>query len=145
MSLFKRQRGAVLFVSLIMLVILTLFVLSAVSLTSGTLKVVGNMQNQMMVESDAQAAIEQVLSVPSNFEIPVPTPAPTTVNYTNVTVTKPVCLDAVQATGYGVTIQLVPEDTYWEVSATANDPVTAAQAEITQGLKIRLTAGNCGL
>ena len=144
MSLFKRQRGAVLIVSLIMLVILTLFVLSAVSLTSGTLKVVGNMQNQMVVESDAQAAIEQVLSVPGNFDIPVPTPAPTTVNYTNVTVSKPVCLDAVPATGYGVTIQLVPEDTYWEVSATANDPVTAAQAEITQGLRIRLTAGNCG-
>ena len=145
MSLFKRQRGAVLFVSLIMLVILTLFVLSAVSLTSGTLKVAGNMQNQMMVESDTQAAIEQVLNVPSNFEIPVPTPAVATVNYTVVTVGKPVCLDAVPATGYGVTIALVPEDTYWEVSATANDPVTAAQAQITQGVRIRLTAGNCGL
>ena len=86
MSLFKRQRGAVLIVSLIMLVILTLFVLSAVSLTSGTLKVVGNMQNQMVVESDAQAAIEQVLNVPSNFVIPVPIPVAARINYTNVIV-----------------------------------------------------------
>src|SRR5687767_1480773 len=58
------QRGATLVIGLIMLVVITLLVTSAFTLSSSNLKSVGNMQNRNESIAAANKAVEQVLSSP---------------------------------------------------------------------------------
>lgn len=67
----RGQRGATLLISLIMLVVLTLFAISAINLSTTNLSIVGNMQARMEVEAAGKQAIEQVLSSAANFLTPV--------------------------------------------------------------------------
>jgi len=61
------QRGATLLISLIMLVVLTLFALSAIRMSNTNLGIVGNMQARMEAQAAGQQAIEQVMSSAANF------------------------------------------------------------------------------
>jgi Tfp pilus assembly protein PilX len=60
----QRERGATLVVALIMLVLLTLFALSAMNTGTNNLKIVGNMQSRAEAMSAAQEAVETVISTP---------------------------------------------------------------------------------
>lgn len=60
----SRQRGATLVIALIMLVLLTLFALSAMNTGTSNLKIVGNMQSRTEAMSAAQEAVETVISTP---------------------------------------------------------------------------------
>jgi hypothetical protein len=62
MNMQPKQSGATLVVSLIMLVILTLLVVSAIRFSNTNLKIAGNMQVQAESTAAAQQAIEQVIS-----------------------------------------------------------------------------------
>lgn len=89
------QRGATLVVALVMLVLMTLLAVSAINLSTGNLKMIGNMQYQQEATSAAQVAINQVLSRAEYFTKPSTTPGQIMVSvngqpYT-VQVTKP-CL-----------------------------------------------------
>ena len=57
-----RQRGATLLVGLVMLVILTLFALSAFQTSTTNLKTTGNMQAREEAQNAAQQVIDQVIS-----------------------------------------------------------------------------------
>lgn len=141
-SAIKRQRGATLIITLIMLVILTLFAVSGFNLSSVNLKIVGNFQQQKALEAIAQQAIEQVISSPSGFNL---TPAASTVNVGgySVAVSAPRCNYTAPAKGYTIKVgELTPEDTDWEFRASVSDPL-GAQVAIVQGVSIRLLAGNC--
>lgn len=65
MSIRDKQRGATLIIGLVMLVVLTLLVISAIRSSNTNLRIVGNMQMQEEVFTAAQQATEQVIS--SNF------------------------------------------------------------------------------
>lgn len=73
----RRQQGATLLVAMIMLVVLMLFVVSAMNTATTNLKVVGNMQAKNEALTAAQEAIEttlsqtQFISTPANA-VPVP-------------------------------------------------------------------------
>lgn len=147
----QHQRGATLLVSLVMLVVLTLFAVSGFNLSSVNLRIVANFQQQKEIEAAAQQAIEQLISTSSAFSL---TPAASTVCVNgaagtclgghNVSLTAPVCNYAITARGYTKKIgELTPEDTDWEVRASATDAVTGANAVVVQGVRIRLLAGNC--
>jgi len=94
------QRGAALFVSLVMLVVITLFVVSAINMSTVNLRITANTQAKQEAVAAAQQAIEQVIS--KNFTTN-PQPASITVNLHNdqsktdytVAVAKPACLNAV--------------------------------------------------
>jgi hypothetical protein len=58
----KTQSGATLVITLIMLVLLTLFAVSAVGLSASTAKVVGNMQAKKVTDAMAQRVVDQVIS-----------------------------------------------------------------------------------
>lgn len=77
---FASQRGATLVVALVMLVLMTLLAVSAINLSSGNLKMVGNMQYQQEATSAAQVAVNQVLSRASYLTQPASTPGSITVN-----------------------------------------------------------------
>lgn len=93
------QRGATLTIALIMLVMLTLFVLASINMSSMNFRVMGNEQSRNEALAAAQQGIEQVAS--TNFPA---APVATTVNvdvngdgtadYT-VAVAKPVCQNAI--------------------------------------------------
>ena len=139
----KRQRGATLLVSLIMLVVLTLFAVSAFNLSSVNLKIAGNYQDQKEMEAIAQQAIEQVISTPTAFNI-APATQTITISGRNVAITKPKCNYYATAKGYTKKIgEVTPEDTDWEIRASVADATTGAQAAIVQGVRIRLLPGNC--
>lgn len=59
-----RERGATLVIALMMLVLLTLFALSAMNTGTSNLKIVGNMQSRAEAMSAAQEAVETVISSP---------------------------------------------------------------------------------
>jgi len=155
----RNQQGATLLVTLIMLVVLTLFAVTGFNLTSVNLKIVGNFQQQKDVESVVQDALERVLSTVSLFATPAPTclpsgsaPLPTacvsdctscTAN-TDVLIERPQCNYSTAATGYTKKLgELTPEDTHWQVRASYTDPLTKASAAVVQGVAVRMLAGNC--
>ncbi|HUP29610.1 MAG TPA: PilX N-terminal domain-containing pilus assembly protein [Usitatibacter sp.] len=58
----SRQQGATLMIALIMLIMLTLFAVSAMNTSTTNLRVVGNMQAQAEALASSQSAIEAVIS-----------------------------------------------------------------------------------
>lgn len=137
----NRQRGAVLLVSLVILMILTLFVVSSANLSSSDLRIIGNFQSTMTLGQDAQQAIEQVLSSVNNFTAPAAHTI--TVNGHPVAVSAPTCLGTTPATGYTAVNSITLYDTNWQVTATATDARTGASATISQGVRIRLPTNFC--
>ena len=148
-----RQQGATLVIALIMLVIITLFAVTMVRLSNSSMQVVGNMQVQRSLEATAQQAIENKISTVTFFNDAVDgvgqfassaTSVVSSVNATNVTIQKPVCVAKRVASGYGLGGgALTPQDNVFEVKATATDSVTGASVELVQGFKIRMAAETC--
>lgn len=141
----RRNQGATLFVVLIMLVVLTLFAVSVITLSNLNAKAVGNMQFRKAVDIVAQSAIEQVISSSANFYSPSAAPAiaANTTQGMNVTVSNRVCVASQAATGYSLAQQIVPEDDFWEFQVTVSDPVSGGSAVVHQGIKMRMLANNC--
>jgi hypothetical protein len=67
----RRQRGATLIVTLIMLIMLTLFAISAMNTSTTNLQVVGNMQTRHEGLRATQEAIEAVISTPRFLATPL--------------------------------------------------------------------------
>src|SRR6185437_12082735 len=91
------QQGATLTIAMIMLVLLTLFVLAAINMSSINFRVMSNEQARNEAIDASQQAIEQVMS--TNFPLnpqaaTVAVVANSAVTY-NVAVDKPVCLNSV--------------------------------------------------
>lgn len=136
------QRGATLLVSLIMLVVITMFAVTGINLTSVNLRIVGNAQIQRMLEAAVQEAIEQQISNPAAFSTTAVVMT-ATIDGFNVTVTAPGCKYYTVAGGYSRTQDIAPEFTYWDFQATATDVLSGATVTIHQGAKVPLPAGNC--
>jgi Tfp pilus assembly protein PilX len=153
----SRQRGLAMVIGMIMLVLLTLLVVSAINSSSVNLRITGNMQAQDEARAMAQQAIERVLGVKANF-YPTPTAQAATNYYVDnnstgnavysVSVAAPVCKGAAkQFPGRtvdcinGARAGLFCWDTLWEVVATATDTKTGVRQVITQGVAIPFEPG----
>lgn len=146
MAIRQDQRGVVLVVSLIMLVILTLLVVASVKLSTTNLKIVGNEQAVKAMEAAAQQAIETTVQN-INFSAPVvSTPVtvnPGTTNAASVAIAVPECLGSVSVAGNTIVIGAIPggvQTTYWDVQATVTDNATGATVEFHQGIRTDLLA-----
>jgi len=144
---YNNQRGATLFVALIFLLIMTLFAVSSINMSTVNLRIIGNMQAIKQMDAAAQDAIEQMLSNSNNFGPAVAaTSVTSTVSGTDFTVavTEPICVDSRVATGYSAVVDsIIPEDNTWEIVASVTDNVTGASSTIHQGVEMRMLAGNC--
>jgi len=138
----RSQRGATLVVVLIMLVILTLFGISAINLSGSNLKVVGNMQARKQTEAVALQEVEAVMNSLSYFTTPLTTPTTTANNYERK-ISFRVCLYSAAASGYSAVQPIVPEDNQWDFYVTVTDNLSGARARIWQGAKIRMLANSC--
>lgn len=146
-----RQRGATLIIGLIMLVLITLIVVNAFTLSSSNLKSVGNMQVREEAVAAANQAVERLISSPftnslgaQSFTVDINKDG--TDDYT-VAVAVPSCIRALQATA------AAPSDvemgaamssgstwnTEWDIDATVTDPASGASVRVRQGVRVLLT------
>jgi len=150
------QRGVTLFVGMIMLVLITLMVTTAFTLSNTNLKAVGNMQAKDEAIAAANMAIEQVLSSPFTDtpvaeEINVDINNDGTTDYV-VSIVKPVCIRASIYTTNAAVISSVtlgaamsPTATFdwstlWEIEAKVNDARSGAKTTVRTGTQVLLPA-----
>lgn len=139
----NRQRGATLLVGLIVLVIMTLVVISAIRTSSTDLRIVGNVQIEEEAVTAAQQGIEEVLSNP-NFTLTPPTSRQIN-GYTVVFTPAPQCLRYEKALK---TDPGLPEEclgsagltlcywTVWDIAAEATSNVSGAKSTVHQGVRL---------
>jgi len=138
-----RQRGAVLYTALILLVAVMVLAVTMFGVSRTNLQIVRNDQSEQQRIALAQRAVEQVLSDPNNFASPT-----AAINVANtadmqVNVSNRVCLRFATATGYSAVTGTAPIDTVWSFTVTVIDPLTGGSTVMTQGTKLRMLAGNC--
>lgn len=150
------QRGVTLFVGMIMLVLITLMVTTAFTLSNTNLKAVGNMQAKDEAIAAANVAIEQVLSspftdTPTAEEINVDINNDGTTDYV-VSIAKPHCIRASIYTTNAAVISSVtlgaamsPTTTFdwstlWEIEAKVHDPRSGAETTVRTGTRVLLQA-----
>lgn len=163
-----KQRGAVLIVSLLLLIVMTVLGVSAINMTSTDLRIAENTQQQMEAETAVQEAIEQVMSYFENFDIneygygydsnPTVTvngvktqldSSTLAINGRNVVVQSRVCLGARHVEGDSIREKTSTGDSpgkyikIWEIEASHSDPVSGAQVTLHQGVKLRMLSDKC--
>jgi Tfp pilus assembly protein PilX len=145
------QRGATLIIGLIMIVVISLIVINAFTLSSSNFKSVANMQIRDEATAAANQAVEQVISsdftsTPVAQIITVDVNKDDTPDY-SVAVAVPTCIRATQAT------TAAPSDvelgaamsagstwnTDWDLDATVTDAATGAQVRVRQGVRVLLS------
>lgn len=145
------QRGATLFVGLIILVLMTLIAVSAFTISSSNQKAVANMQYKYASIAAANQAIEQVIGSPFTDA-----PAAETIlidsnndgitDYT-VQIAKPTCVRvAIDSSAILSSVQLSTSMastanflTLWEIEAVVNDPISGANTTVRSGVRVVLT------
>ena len=133
-----RERGATLIITLVMLVLLTMFAVSAITLSSSTSKIVGNMQAKKTTDAIAQRVVDQVISeglFGDKRLVPV-TPSWTPAGVT-IQVTERHCKAFTQTL-------LDPQtgSATWEFDVCVRDSFTGSKSYIRQGVSVKtLTAG----
>lgn len=145
------QRGATLIIGLIMIVLITLIVVNAFTLSSSNLKSVGNMQVHDEAVAAANQAIELVVS--SSFtDAPVAQSINVDINKDGTTdyvvaLDAPTCIRAAAASaaapsdvelGAGLSVAST-WNTDWEISATVTDVASGAVVRVHQGVRVLLS------
>lgn len=150
-----RQCGAVLVVGLIMLVLITVMVTSAFTLSTTNLQSVGNMQFRDEAVAAANKATEQVLSspftsAPAAQSIDVDLNNDGTNDY-EVDFDVPACISdseivlsgaAPSSITLGSSFAVAGSTFYhtvWDISARVTDPVSGASVHVRQGVRVLLT------
>jgi Tfp pilus assembly protein PilX len=158
-----RQGGAVLIVSLIMLMLITMFVVIAYKFSSTNLKSVNNMQTRAEAISAANNAMEQVIgswdfsTPPSADQINVDIDNNGSNDYV-VNIAAPVCVKAVAVSTPSAADSECPTNAegltvcapataniynvLWELDATATG-TTGTKVRVRQGISISLTQDQC--
>lgn len=144
----RAQRGVVLIVGLVMLLLVTLMVSSAFSLSTGSQDAVSNQQWRSQALAAADVALEQVISGAFSLN-PVAQTVGVDLNQDNVdeylvAVSKPVCESATLAEAAAPSSVTLPgiSNSTWNVvfamQSSVQDPVTGANARIRSGVRVLL-------
>lgn len=145
-TLLNHQRGATLIVGLVMLVLLTIMVSSAFTLSTINTKAVGNQQVREEAVAAADAALELVLSEPAFYT--VTSARSEAIDFGGKTYT--VNIAAPQCTSYrqaastaasSITLPILSSttwDTSWELVATVADIASGAGITVRSGVRVRL-------
>jgi len=140
------QRGAALVVGLIMLVLITIMLITALNLGTSSFRSVGNMQFRNEAIAAANVAIQERLS--SEFK-DVPASSESKVNVGGneyVVEVTPICVAAEQvftarksSVKLGAAMSASPVwSTTWDIGAVVNDPRTGASVEVHAGSRVQL-------
>jgi Tfp pilus assembly protein PilX len=136
------QRGSTLIIALILLVIVTLFGISAISSSIVNLRISRNVQLAAEAQSAAQRVIDAKISDPATFNTPASAGSTTTVDATGASNTysvvfdQPACYSLRPIPGYSYSISgQAPKNLHWRLQATATDAATGASVQIRQGMQ----------
>jgi Tfp pilus assembly protein PilX len=151
----RSQRGAALFVALIMLVLTTVMVASAFSVTMVNTRSVGNMQTRTEAVAAANRAIEQVMASPFSDD---PTAETIAVDLDNdgtpeydVDFAEPTCVSATQIAAaspppssltLGSAFTTAASSFYrsvWDLDATVTHQASGTSVHVRQGVRVLLT------
>ena len=143
-----RERGATLVVALIMLLLFTLLVSGAFTLSTVNLKAVGNMQAREEALAAANSAIETLLALnfvgAAKLNMPVDINNDGTEDYW-VAIPAPVCIrvSAAESTApSSVNLPGLSSDTWntvWNIEGTATDTSSGTSVKVRQGVRVLLT------
>lgn len=149
------QRGITLFVGLIMMVLITLMVTTAFTLSNTNLKSVGNMQSRDEAIAAANMAIEEVLSsllTTASLTPPAAQTIPVDINNDGnndyvVSIVKPVCIRAsidtaaaLSSVNLGAAMSSASSwNTLWDIEAIVDDAKTGAKTTVRTGTRVLLT------
>lgn len=168
MQLEGRERGVVLLVSLIMLIVLTLIVVTSSNIVQANLKVVHNLESREMVRFAAMAAVEEALSSgrfttnPQSMFLESCEEANRKcydyngdgVNDVTVDMAVPTCVIVTPIRNDELDVFNSPDEascflppavysmcanSVWELQATARDELTGAEVSIRQGVSVLTT------
>jgi Tfp pilus assembly protein PilV len=145
----QSQRGAALVVGLIMLVLVTVMMLAALTLSTSGFRSVSNMQFREEAIAAANRAIDQVISSPFALS-----PEAETIlvdidndgdNDYSVDIDTPVCISAAQAFGADPSSEGLPPsmtvsstwNTVWDIRATVNPDENAGGASVVVRAGVR--------
>ncbi len=145
----NRQRGAALVVSLIMLVLITLLVITALNLGSANFRAVSNTQFRDQAIAAANAAIQTRIG--STFDAaPVMTRVPVDIDNDGTTdylvAVTPTCISAAVADSAAQSSVKLPAqmslastwNTVWDVAAAVTDEDTGATVNVRAGVRVLL-------
>jgi Tfp pilus assembly protein PilX len=143
------QKGVTLVVGLIMLVMITLLMASAFTLSSSNLKSVGNMQVREEAVAAANHAIERLISSPFTNALGKQTYT-VDINHDGkddytVDIAVPVCTRALQATSEkpsDVELEMSSGSTWntdWDIDATVTDAASGSSIRVRQGVRVLLS------
>ena len=140
-------------VAMVLLIMITLFAISAIRSSTTELQIVGNAQVRKELAAAAQEGIENRINSVTDFNNVIAGAPVAAASYPlqggryDVAVSPPKCLQAVPIAGNSLVNSGVgaSDTTYWEVVATVTDTNTGATMETTQGLKMRMPANSCPL
>jgi len=148
-----RQSGVVLVISLILLATLSLLAVTALHVSTSQLRVIANMQTDLLLEALTQAELDKLAANPALFQAYTCDPAPGNgvpgdwlepfVADFILDVDEPRCLDARAVQGSSALSPVAWQETLWEIRATGRDSRTGAGLALRQGIVIRLPAGQC--
>jgi len=140
----RNQGGAALVVALLVLTVLTLLVLAALRGSATDLLVTHNLEERARVASSVQIGLDRLLNQSSAAAFVAGSEQTFDDLDPEVTVAEPRCVGSSPASGYSArTSVTVPEDTVWEMTGSAQDPVSGADTTLTEGVRIRLHNGVC--
>lgn len=138
------QCGATLLISLIMLVVLTLFVISAINLTNVNLRIAGNMQIQAETQAAAQQAIEQLITKALTATEGAEPDADIDINHDTVidytALLSKECVDSMISKDTDPNSLIY--DSVWDIRSEVADSRTGAKTVIHQGVGV-LAGGAC--
>lgn len=149
------QRGATLVVGLIMLVLITVMVTSAFTLSTTNLQSVGNMQFRDEAIAAANKASEQVLSSPfttapvaetinvdlnndGTTDYEVAFDVPTCIGDSEVIISGSAPSSVTLPATFGLPASTFHQ-TIWDLSARVTDEVSGASVHVRQGVRVLLT------
>ena len=144
----RKQRGVVtIFVSMILLLLITLLVITAYSLSTTNLRAVGNVQAREEALAAANSVIEGIIPLAFWEITTAQTDQPVDLNMDGVTdylvdLEKPRCVRATQVastTSASVTLpgmtSIAAWKTVWELDATATEATTGTRVRVLQGVR----------
>lgn len=148
----RKERGVItIFIAMIMLLLITLLITAAFSLSTTNLRAVGNVKARNEAIAAAQVVIEQIVAEDMSisnfvqartnsvdidndgtFDYTVDVPVPECVRSTQVSITN---VSSVSLPGL---TSPVAWNTVWEINAIASDPATGVSVSVIQAVRVLL-------
>ena len=150
----RRQNGVItIFISMMMLLLITLLIVTAFTLSTTNLRAVGNLQTRQEALAAAEKIIEEVLledaAKPAFQNARLPRGVDVNrdgIDEYTVEIAVPICVRATRANAVTSSSVTLPGfsagdawNTVWEISATATELSSGARVNVVQGIRYLMT------